>query len=670
VPVPSASEGELLWTPSPQRRAQARVTDYVRWLREHRGLDLPDPYDDAGAAALWQWSVNRLDEFWPSVWDYLRVRAAKPYDAVLPNDRMPGAVWFPGARLSYAEHALAWTGSDPALIFRREDGLSATLTRDELRAQVGALAAGLRRLGVQQGDRVAAVLPNAPEAVIAFLATASIGAIWSSCSPDFGARGLVDRFAQIEPTVLITVDGYRYGGRAHRVIDTVAELQATLPGLTATVVVPYLDDNPDVSQLRDPIWWADLQAEPAPVECTPLPFDAPLWILYSSGTTGLPKPIVHSQGGILLEHLKTIALHSDLGPGDRFFWFTTTGWMMWNYLIGGLLVGATCVLYDGNPGYPDMGALWRLAGSNGDGVAITNFGTSAPYLTACQAAGVVPREEADLSALRALGSTGAPLPPEGFRWVYDTVAADLHLASVSGGTDVCTAFVVGLPTLPVHAGEIQMRGLGCAMATYDVGGHEVVGEVGELVITKPMPSMPIRFWGDDDGSRLRESYFADFDGVWRHGDWAKVTERGSVVIYGRSDSTLNRGGVRIGTAEFYRVVEELPEITESLVVDTSELGREGRLLLFVVVRDGANLDDALLGRIRSALRTQLSPRHVPDVIEAVAEVPRTLNGKKLEVPVKRLLAGTPLERAVSIGAVANPNSLDTFLDLARRSGGD
>ncbi|MFL6240019.1 MAG: acetoacetate--CoA ligase [Actinomycetes bacterium] len=663
--MPTTSEGELLWTPSDDRRRNARVTSYVDWLREKHNLDLTHPADDDSALALWRWSVDNLDDFWSSVWDYFGIRASAPYDAVLADARMPGAVWFPGARLSYAEHALAWTGAEPALVFRREDGLAATLSRDDLRAQVGAAAAGLRRLGVREGDRVAAVLPNAPQAVIAFLAAASIGAIWSSCSPDFGARGLVDRFAQINPTVLLTVDGYLYGGRAHRIVETISALQAELTGLAATVVVPYLDDAPDISSLRGTISWTELvdtPADPAPV---PLPFDAPLWILYSSGTTGLPKPIVQSQGGILLEHVKCAALHTDLRPGDRFFWFTTTGWMMWNYLLAGLLVGSTCVLYDGSPGHPDMTALWRFAGE----VGITSFGTSAPYLTACLGAGVTPREIADLTALKSLGSTGAPLSPEGFRWVYDNVKADLHLASVSGGTDVCTAFVLGLPTLPVRAGEIQTRALGCAMTTYDASGREVTDEVGELVVTKPMPSMPIRFWGDDDGSRLTASYFADFPGVWRHGDWAKVTAAGHVVIYGRSDSTLNRGGVRIGTAEFYRVVEELPEITESLVVDTSELGREGELLLFVVLTQDTSLDDGLLSRIRAALRTQLSPRHVPDVIEAVTEIPRTLNGKKLEVPVKRMLAGTPLDKAVSIGAVANPTSLDTFVELATRRAG-
>jgi acetoacetyl-CoA synthetase len=653
------AEGELLWTPSAERIERARVTDYRRWLRETRSVDTADE------AALWQWSVDDLAAFWPSIWDYCGVHTTTPYDAVLATDSMPGAQWFPAAQLSYAHHALAWTGEEPALIYRREDGKSATASRDELRSQVGACARGLRELGVRQGDRVAAVLPNCIETVVAFLATASIGAVWSSCSPDFGTRGLVDRLAQIEPTVLLGVDGYVYGGRHHDTLGKLAELAAALqPALRATVVLPYLDDEPDLSALPNSRTWPRLVAEPAEPHCAPLPFDAPLWILYSSGTTGLPKAIVHSQGGILLEHLKNATIHTDLSPGDRFFWFTTTGWMMWNFLLSGLLVGATCVLYDGSPAHPDLGALWRFAGSGEDGVGITTFGTSAPYLLSCQNAGIIPKDIADLSALTSIGSTGAPLPPEGFQWVYDNVKADLHLASVSGGTDVCSGFVLGLPTLPVYAGEIQTRGLGVAMAAYDAGGHEVVGEVGELVVTKPMPSMPTMFWNDPDGSKLRESYFDTYPGVWRHGDWCKVTTRGTVVIYGRSDSTLNRGGVRIGTSEFYRVVDEIPGIADSLVIDTSALGVEGRLLLFVVVDAGSELDDRLVAHIKTTLRAQLSPRHVPDVIEAIPEVPRTLNGKKLEVPVKKLLAGVPVDTAVSVGAVANPAALEPFITFA------
>ena len=536
------------------------------------------------------------------------------------------------------------------------DGTRRSLTRDELRAAVGGAAAGLRRLGVQQGDRVVAVLPNGVEAAVAFLATASLGAVWSSCSPDFGARSLIDRFSQVEPTVLLGVDGYSYGGKRYGTLDVLEQVRAALPSLKATVVVGETAPEPMLT-------WAELVAEPAEPKPLRLAYEHPLWILYSSGTTGLPKPIVQGQGGILLEHLKSHALHADLGEGDRFTWFTTTGWMMWNKLVSALLVGATVVAYDGSPAHPDLGALWRMAGAE----RLTSFGTSAPFLVSCMSAGLVPRELADLSSLRALGSTGAPLSPEGFAWVYAAVHEDLLLGSMSGGTDLCTAFVTSHPQLPVRAGEIQARALGAAVATFDADGRPVEGEVGELVITRPMPSMPLYFWGDDDGSRLLESYFAEYPGVWRHGDWAKITASGGVVIYGRSDSTLNRGGVRVGTAEFYRAVEDLPEVLDSIVVDTSALGAEGRLLLFVVLREGEQLDDALLGRLRTTLRTHLSPRHVPDEVTAIDAVPRTLNGKKLEVPVKRLLAGVPLEQAVSIGAVADVAALEPF--LARAAGG-
>jgi acetoacetyl-CoA synthetase len=545
----------------------------------------------------------------------------------------------------------------------REDGQVRRLSWDALRAQVGAAQAGLRRLGVGAGDRVVAVLPTSLEALVAFLATASLGAVWSSCSPDFGPRSLVDRFSQVEPTVLLGVDGYSYGGRTFDTRPTLAEVRGALPSLRATVLVPYADP---AATAEGTVPWAELVAQPAEPAYARVSFDAPLWILYSSGTTGLPKPIVQGQGGILLEHLKSLGLHNDLGEGDRFFWFTTTGWMMWNYLVSGLLVGATVVMYDGNPAFPDLGALWRLADEHG----VTCFGTSAPYLASCISAGVVPREQGDVSRLRTVATTGAPLSPEGARWVYDAVAdpadPDLQLANVSGGTDLCTAFAQSHPWLPVRAGEIQCGALGAAVAAYDPDGLPVVDELGELVITRPMPSMPVAFWGDEDGSRLTEAYFADFPGVWRHGDWAKVSPSGSIVIYGRSDSTLNRGGVRIGTAEFYRVVEDLPEVADSLVVDTGGLGRsEDRLLLFVVLREGQPLDDDLLRRLRSTIRSELSPRHVPDEVFAVPEVPRTLNGKKLEVPVKRLLTGTPFDKAVSLSAVANPDALEHYVALAQ-----
>jgi acetoacetyl-CoA synthetase len=638
-------EGTRLWEPSEQRRRAAAMNRFCDAV----GMPGADPQD------VWRWSVRDLDAFWGAVWDFCGIVGERGDGPVLAQAAMPGTRWFPQAQLNYAENALArdHPGAGPAVIACREEGDPVTLTWEELREQVARAATGLRRLGVGRGDRVSAVLPNAEHALVAFLATASLGAIWSSCSPDFGTTGVLDRFGQIEPSVLIGVDGYRYHGRAYRTLDRLAELRADLPTLRATVLVPYLDP---AAHLDGALPWAELVGQPGELRYERVPFDFPLWILYSSGTTGLPKPIVQGHGGIVLEHAKQLALHLDLSPGDRFFWFTTTGWMMWNLLVGGLLVGATVVTYDGSPGHPDLGALWRLA----ERVSITCFGASAPYLGSCMASDVVPREIADLSRLRTVGSTGAPLSPEGFAWVYQAVADDLLLASISGGTDVCTAFATGMPLSPVHAGELQMRSLGCAVAAYDENGREVLDQVGELVITAPMPSMPLCFWGDADGSRLRDAYFSAYPGVWRHGDWCKVVSaRGSMVIYGRSDSTLNRGGVRLGTAEFYRVLDGVPELADSLVVDVND-----RLLLFVVLREGTVLDDSLRERIGTRLRRELSPRHVPDRIEAVPEVPRTLNGKKLEVPVKRLLEGVPLHGAVSTAAVANPDAFAPFLSLA------
>ena len=639
-------EGELLWQPSPAWLNRARVTDFAASV------------DRAGAsyADLWQWSVDDLDGFWSAFARWARVRWQQEPSAALADAAMPGASWFPAGTLNYAEHALypaCGVGKDDlAVIFAREDGREQTLTWRELRTQVAAVRAALVDYGVGVGDRVAALLPNAPEALIAMLATTSLGAVWSSCSPDFGARAIADRFTQIEPVVLFAVDGYVYGGKAFDVRPTVEVLRAELPTLRSTVLVPYLDEAATVPDAQR---WPDLLAAPATLAFEAMPFDAPMWILYSSGTTGLPKPIVHGQGGILLEHLKQLSLHLDLGPGDRFFWFSTTGWMMWNLLVSGLTVGSTIVVFDGNPMHPGPEALWQLAAR----VGITSFGVSAPYIQACMKAGVDP-SGLDLSALRSVGSTGAPLSPEGFAWVYESVKRDVLLSSLSGGTDVCTAFVGGTPVLPVRAGVIPGRMLGCAVEAYDPSGKPVLGEVGELVITAPMPSMPVAFWNDPDGARLRDAYYGVYPGVWRHGDWIKIDPDGSCVIYGRSDSTLNRGGVRMGTAEFYRVVEELPGITDALVIDTSAAGAEGRLLLYVVLDAGVALDD-VRDRLRAAIRSNLSPRHVPDEIIAIPEVPRTLNGKKCEVPVKRVLAGVPLEQAVSPGALKNPAAMQPFL---------
>src|ERR687893_227752 len=630
------AEGNLLWEPPAELEENAVITRYMRWLEENRGLSFED-YNE-----LWGWSVEDVEGFWSSLWEFLEVKASKPYERVLAKREMPGAEWFPGAELNYAEHAFRNARDDePALVHRSELRPLGETSWAELRAKTAALAAALREMGVERGDRVVAYLPNVPEAVVAFLATASIGAVWSSGSPDFGAGSIVDRFKQIEPRVLIAVDGYRYGGKDYDRTDVVAKLQAEIPSLERTVILPYLSEEPDLSGLDNAVLWDEVLDghEGAELSFEQVPFDHPLWVLYSSGTTGLPKAIVHSQGGILMEHLKKVVLHIDLSPEDRFFWFTTTGWMMWNVVVGGLFSGATALLYDGNPGYPDMNVLWRLAEETG----MTHFGTSAGYLTGCMKAEIEPGRDFDLSALKGVGSTGSPLPPEGFEWAYEHVKKDMWLYSTSGGTDLCTAFVGGVPLLPVRAGELQARSLGAAVHAFDPDGKPVVGEVGEMVITAPMPSMPIYFWNDPEGERLRESYFDKYPGVWRHGDWIKIKPEGSAVIYGRSDSTINRGGVRMGTAEIYRAVDRIEEVHDSLVVDIQR-GGEDYMPLFVVLEEDAELVDDLADRIKKSIRDTTSPRHVPDEI----------------------LSGTPPEEAASRDSLSNPDSLDDFAELARR----
>jgi acetoacetyl-CoA synthetase len=653
----SPGAAEKLWEPPAELVERARMTEYMRWLETERGLRFE------GYHELWRWSVEELEGFWDSIWDFFGVQADGERGPVLSDRQMPGAHWFPGTSVNYAEHVFAGKdGDETAIAHASELRELDELSWGELREQVAAVAAGLRALGVERGDRVVAYLPNVPEAIVAFLATASIGATWSSCSPDFGPGSVIDRFAQIEPKVLFAVDGYRYGGRDFDRRDVIAELQAAMPSLRRTVVLPYLAADPDLSPLRDAMRWDELVAagEGAELSFERVPFDHPLWVLYSSGTTGLPKAIVQGQGGILLEHLKKLHLHVDAHPGDRLFWFTTTGWMMWNFLVSGLLTRAAIVLYDGSPGHPDMGVLWDLAARAG----VTMFGTSASYIAACMKAGVEPGQGRDLSRLKAVGSTGSPLSPEGFDWVYEHLGADTWLFSTSGGTDLCTAFVGGTPLLPVYRGELQARALGAAVEAWDEEGKGVVDEVGELVVTEPMPSMPVSFWGDEDGSRYREAYFEHYPGVWRHGDWIEITSRGTAIIYGRSDSTINRSGVRMGTSEIYRAVLGIDAVLDALVVDVPRPGTEGWMPLFVVLREGADLDDGLRREIAARVRGQCSPRHVPDEVFRIAEVPRTLSGKALEVPVKRILMGTPAERAASRESLANPEALDWFVEFA------
>jgi acetoacetyl-CoA synthetase len=632
----------VVWTPSPQRIASATITRYREWLNGTRGLGLEGYHD------LWRWSVDEIEDFWASIWEFFGVEASEPYERVLTTHEMPGAKWFPGARLSYAEHV--FRGRDEGEVAIRHASELRPLgewTWGELRACAGAVAAALRESGVVAGDRVAAYLPNVPETVAAFLGCASIGATWSSCAPEFGVRSVVDRFAQIEPKVLLTLDGYRYGGKDFDRSETIAALQRELPTVERTLVLPYLAGG-------------NWELPPAELEFAQLPFDHPLWVLYSSGTTGLPKAIVHGQGGILLEHLKKLRLHVDAHAGDRLFWFTTTGWMMWNFLVGGLLSDASIVLFDGNPAHPDLGTLWDLA----DAAGITCFGTSAGYITVCQKEGVEPRAGRDLSRLDSVGSTGSPLAPEGFDWVRDHLGADVWLFSTSGGTDVCTAFVGGVPTLPVYRGELQARALGAKVEAWSEDGRPLTGEVGELVLTEPLPSMPLYLWGDADGSRYRESYFSTFPGVWRHGDWIEITDRGTAVISGRSDATINRGGVRTGTSELYRSVLAVDEVLDALVVDVPR-GNDLRMTLFVVLRDGAELDETLQSEIRRRIREDCSPRHVPDEVLVAPAIPRTLSGKILEVPVKRLLMGAAPEEVASRDSLANPEALDWFARLPR-----
>ena len=650
---------DVLWAPSEEMVRQSNMKKYMDWLKEHKGLSF-SRYED-----LWEWSVRDIRAFWASLWEFFRVESSTPYERVLTDGTMPDVQWFPGATLNFAQHVFReMKPGRPAIIHASELRSLGEWSWDTLRDSVAALAARLKSVGVRPGDRVAAYAPNIPEMVASVLACASIGAIWSSCAAEFGTQSVTDRFRQIEPKVLIATDGYMYGGKPFDRMSQLRQIREELPTLKEIILIPYLRENPDANGFKDCVLWQQVMERHAGAELTfeAVPFSHPLWILYSSGTTGKPKGIVHSQGGILLEHLKFCGLHLDLKETDRFFWFTTTGWMMWNVVVSGLLMGSAIVLYDGNPFHPDHEAMWRLAEDAG----ITVFGTSAAYLTACMKAGLKPKEKFDLTALRSIGSTGSPLPESGFRWVYEHVKKEIWLVSTSGGTDVCSGFLGGCPLLPVHAGELQARALGAAVRVFDAEGKELIDEIGELVLTEPMPSMPVFFWNDKNGERYRGSYFDVYPGIWRHGDFLKITSRGSAIIYGRSDATINRGGVRMGTSEIYDALQNVPEVLDSLVVDVPVRGAEdgeSRMYLFAVLKEGAKLTEELKERMKRAIRENCSPRHVPNEILEVPDLPKTLNGKKVEVPVKKILMGVPADQAVNPDSLANPEALKFFADL-------
>ena len=659
-------EGEVLWEPAESFRDGTRLRAFMQWLRSERGL----AFDDY--QSLWQWSVDDLAAFWSAVWEFFDIQADGDPSVVLASDRMPGARWFPDVRLNYAEHAFRHADAGrPALLSRVEGHPPVAVDWEQLAAAAGALAAFLRRAGVRPGDRVVSCMPNTPQTVTAFLACASIGAVWSSCSPDMGPSVVLDRFRQIEPVVLFAVDGYSYNGKYFDRRAAVEELLAQLPSLRCVVrgdaagalwsEAPGDAPRPEVAW-RDAIDWRDAIAQPAPLAFTRLPFDHPLWIVYSSGTTGLPKAMVHSHGGIVLTHLKTQQLQHDLRRGDRMLFLGGTGWIVWNLMVGGLLCGATVVLYDGNPSWPEPRALWRFM----DEQAVTHFGCGAAYLMNCMKGGVDPADEVALESLRSINSTGSPLPLDTYEWVYRKVKADIWLSSISGGTDIASGFVACSPILPVNAGEIQCRELGVDAHAFDEAGRSVIDQVGELVITKPMPSMPLHFWNDPDGARMQESYFSMYPGCWRQGDWIRFTTRGTSVIYGRSDNTINRFGIRMGTAEIYRVVEELPQVRDSLVVDLEYLGRPSWMPLFVVLQPGVVLDDDLVATIKAQVRQKASARHVPDEVVEVAAVPRTLTGKKMELPIRKLLLGADAAAVANPEAMANPQSMAFFEAYAAR----
>lgn len=648
--------GEILWQPPADVLASSAIGRYLTWLEGSRALSFGADYN-----ALWRWSVDDLAAFWGSLAEYMGVRFHDQPTAVLSEPRMPGTDWFPGATLNFAEHALTGPPDVTVLVSRSESRPRIELTRSELRRRVASLGAALRDLGVRPGDRVAAYLPNIPEAMITLYAAASVGAVFTCCAPESGTRSVISRIGQVEPVVLVTVDGYVYGGQCYDRAAEVAAIRAAVPSIRATIAVPYLEP---VNAIPDSLDWNDLMARKADLEFAAVPFAHPLYIVYSSGTTSSPKAIIHGHGGILLEHLKLFLLHDDLGPADRWFWYSSTNWMAWNYGASVLLGGGSLLTFDGHPMRPELADYWRMVGEEG----VTCLGTSPGFMLACQKQGLLPSQVADLSALRTINCGGAPLTEEGFRWVYRAVKSDVYLGSGSGGTDVASSFVSGCRLLPVRAGEIACRLLGVDAQAFNEVGQPVVGERGELVIRRPMPSMPVGFWGDSDGKRLFSAYFERFPGVWCHGDWVTFSRWGTCKITGRSDATLNRGGVRLGTSEFYAVIDEVKEVSDSLVVHLEDpAGGPGLLILFVVTADGMPLPEDAGARIRSLLRQQLSPRHQPDLLYTVSKIPRTLTGKRLEVPVKRALLSSDVGgQAQRHGAATEPDGLDEFRELGRR----
>ncbi|MBB6445348.1 acetoacetate--CoA ligase [Bacillus benzoevorans] len=651
-------EGMFLWEPSETWKQQSNMVKYLDWLHKNKELVF-NRYKD-----LWQWSVTEIETFWESLWQYFNISYSAPYVKVLTERKMPGALWFAGARLNYAEHIFRHQPDEKVAVIAKSEVRPQLqkLTWKELYEQTAVFAAALKNYGVKPGDRVVGFLPNIPETIIAFLACASIGAVWSCCSPDFGSAAVVDRFKQIEPKLLISADGYRYRGKDYQRIPSVQEIQKAIPSIENTIILPYIAKSPDIHELKNTVIWDTLlerQKNKNVIRFEQVAFDHPLWILYSSGTTGLPKAIVQGHGGILLEHLKQCHLQMNITKKDRFFWYTSTGWMMWNFLVSGLLTGGSIVLYDGHPGYPENDFMWTFAEETG----ITFFGTSAAYLHSCMNTGMRPKDACQLNKLKSIGSTGAPLSPEAFAWVYRHVKEDIWLSSLSGGTDICSAFVGGSPLLAVHAGEIQCRHLGASVKVFDESGKEIIDAVGELVVTEPMPSMPLYFWNDQNNKRYKSSYFETYSDVWRHGDLIKIKTNGSLSIYGRSDSTINRGGIRIGTSELYRAAANITGIEDCLAVDLTDRNNKGMLLLFVVLHHGVPFTKTLEEEIKQCIRENCSPRHQPDRIFQISEVPQTLNGKKLEVPVKKLLMGVPLEKAVNDGSMKNPKCLDFFIEL-------